>query len=143
MQMQWLIVALMFVLQPSTRDKAVVFVCEHGAAKSVVATAYFNKLAAERGLRERAIYRGTSPQDELSVATLKGLRDDGLSVPATKPSPITAADVTAATHIFAIGCSLPAHAKSSGKAEDWTDVPEVSDRYTEGNGGEALRRQSL
>jgi len=30
--LHWLIVALMFVLQPSTRDKAVVFVCEHGAA---------------------------------------------------------------------------------------------------------------
>ena len=29
---------------------AVMFVCEHGAAKSVIATAYFNKLAAERGL---------------------------------------------------------------------------------------------
>jgi hypothetical protein len=27
---------------------SIVFVCEHGAAKSVIATAYFNKLAAER-----------------------------------------------------------------------------------------------
>jgi arsenate reductase (thioredoxin) len=107
----------------------IVFVCEHGAAKSVIAAAYFNKLAAERGLRERAIYRGASPQAELSVATLKGLRDDGLSVPATKPASITLADVTAATHIFAIGCSLPDHARSSGKAEDWTDVPEVNDGY--------------
>lgn len=107
----------------------IVFVCEHGAAKSVIAAAYFNKLATERGLRERAIYRGASPQAELSVATLKGLRDDGLSVPSTKPAPISAADVTAATHIFAIGCSLPAHASSSGKAANWSDAPEVSDGY--------------
>jgi protein-tyrosine-phosphatase len=107
----------------------IVFVCEHGAAKSVIAAAYFNKLAAERGLRERAVYRGASPQAELSVATLKGLHDDGLSVPSTKPASITDADVTAATHIFAIGCSLPAHASSSRKAENWTDVPEVSDGY--------------
>jgi arsenate reductase (thioredoxin) len=107
----------------------IVFVCEHGAAKSVIAAAYFNKLAAERGLRERAIYRGASPQAELSVATLNGLRDDGLSVPSTKPASITATDVTAATHIFAIGCNLPAHASSSGKAENWADVPEVSDGY--------------
>ena len=107
----------------------IVFVCEHGAAKSVIAAAYFNKLAAERGLRERAIYRGSNPQDELSSATLKGLRDDGLTLPTSKPSSITAADVTAATHIFAIGCSLPAHAVSSGKAENWTDVPEVSEGY--------------
>ena len=70
----------------------IVFVCEHGAAKSVIAAAYFNTLAAERGLRERAIYRGASPQAELSVATLKGLRDDGLSVPSTKPAAIKQRD---------------------------------------------------
>src|SRR6478672_3071245 len=95
----------------------VVFVCEHGAAKSVVAAAYFNKIAAERGLPDRAIYRGANPQAELSVSALKGLREDGLDVPGAKPSPITPGDVTKATHIFAIGCSLPAHASASGKAE--------------------------
>ena len=110
-------------------QERIVFVCEHGAAKSVIAAAYFNKLAAERGLRERAIYRGASPQAELSVATLKGLRDDGLTVPTSKPGPITSDDVTSATRIFAIGCTLPTHAASSGKAESWADVPEVSDGY--------------
>jgi hypothetical protein len=55
--------------------------------------------------------------------------DDGRIVPTFKPASITSDDVTAATHIFAIGCSLPAHAASSGKAENWTDVPEVSDGY--------------
>ena len=109
--------------------QAIVFVCEHGAAKSVIAAAYFNKLAAERGLRERAIYRGASPQAELSVATLKGLREDGLVLPIEKPSSISQSDVSAATHIFAIGCALPSHASSSGKSDNWTDVPEVSDGY--------------
>jgi arsenate reductase len=108
----------------SAGNETVVFVCEHGAAKSVIATAYFNKLAAERGLPDRAIYRGANPQAELSVSALKGLREDGLAVPSAKPSPITAGDVTKATHIFAIGCSLPSHAASSGKAESWDDVPE-------------------
>jgi protein-tyrosine-phosphatase len=114
----------------NSADRArIVFVCEHGAAKSVIAASYFNKLAAERGLPDRAIYRGANPQAELSVATLKGLREDGLTLPTAKPSPITADDVTVATHVFAIGCSLPAHAASSGKADNWNDVPEVSDGY--------------
>ena len=95
----------------------IVFVCEHGAAKSVIAAAYFNKLAADRGLSERAIYRGVSPQAKLSVATLKGLREDRLSVPTSKPRAITSDDVTSATHIVAIGCRLPTHAASSGKAD--------------------------
>lgn len=120
------------------KTSTIVFVCEHGAAKSVIATAYFNRLAAERGLSERAIYRGASPQDELSAAALKGLRDDGLALPTAKPTSITSGEVTAATHIFAIGCSLPAHAAASGKAEDWTDVPEVSDGYAASR--DAIRR---
>ena len=106
---------------PSPR---VVFVCEHGAAKSVIATAYFNKIAAERGLPDRAIYRGANPQAELSVSALKGLKEDGLALPTDKPSPITNADVTAATHICASGCTLPSHAASSGKADSCDDVPE-------------------
>ena len=59
---------------------------EHGAAKSVIAAAYFNKLAAERGLPDRATYRGANPQAEHSVSALTGLREDGLTVPsAQKP----------------------------------------------------------
>ena len=103
---------------------AVVFVCEHGAAKSLVATAYFNKLARERGLPYRATFRGTDPQAELSVAAVKGLREDGLEVPDVKPAPITESDIDRATHVFAIGCTLPAAATRSGKAHDWTDVPD-------------------
>jgi protein-tyrosine-phosphatase len=110
-------------VEPSAEPQ-IVFVCEHGAAKSVIATAYFNKMAAERRLPDRAIYRGANPQAELSVWALKGLKDDGLTLPSDKPSPITSADVTAATHIFAIGCTLPTYAVSSGKADSWDDVPD-------------------
>jgi len=102
----------------------IVFVCEHGAAKSVIATAYFNKLAAERGLPYRATFRGTSPQAELSQRTVEALRADGVIVPDGKPTAIADTDVDRATHIFAIGCSLPDSARRSGKASDWSDVPE-------------------
>jgi arsenate reductase len=128
--MKTLIVALAIqTLSTPQRPPEIVFVCEHGAAKSVIAAAWFNKLATARGLRERAIYRGASPQAELSVATLRGLREDGVAVPTEKPAAISQGDVGSASHIFAIGCALPSHASSSGKAESWTDVPEVSDGY--------------
>jgi arsenate reductase (thioredoxin) len=118
------ILALMFLLQQTDRDPAVVFVCEHGAAKSVIATAYFNKLAAERGLPYRATFRGTSPQDELSVRAVAGLKADGVAVPSGKPAAISDDDVAGATHIFAIGCTLPDKARRSGKSADWSDVPD-------------------
>jgi arsenate reductase len=108
---------------PAGQEPTVVFVCEHGAAKSVIATAYFNKLAAERGLRARAIYRGVNPDAALSAAALKGLRDDGLPVPTESPSRIADADVDRASVIFAIGCTLPPRAAASGKADNWNDVP--------------------
>jgi len=110
--------------QDAARPASVVFVCEHGAAKSVIATAYFNKLSRERGLPYRATFRGTDPQAELSVAALKGLRDDGLEIPDGKPRAIEPADVERATHVFAIGCTLPASATASGKAASWSDVPD-------------------
>ncbi|HKJ40410.1 MAG TPA: hypothetical protein VJ972_16695 [Anaerolineales bacterium] len=38
-----------------TQTSTIVFVCEHGSAKSIVASAYFNKLTAENGLDIRSI----------------------------------------------------------------------------------------
>ncbi len=122
---QLLMVATLWLAQSAMpAEPTVVFVCEHGAAKSLIATAYFNKIAAEKGLRARALYRGVNPQADLSVSALKGLRDDGLTTPDQKPSPISQTDVNAATVIFAIGCTLPANATASGKADTWDDVPE-------------------
>jgi protein-tyrosine-phosphatase len=103
---------------------SVIFVCEHGAAKSVIAAAYFNKIAAERGLPARATFRGTAPQEELSTRAVAGLRADGLTIPDGKPRAIAEGEVAAATHVLAIGCALPASAVASGKAIDWSDVPD-------------------
>ena len=120
------VIALALVLPaaaPAATDPMVVFVCEHGAAKSVIASAYFNKIAAEKGLRARAVYRGVNPEAALSVSALKGLRDDGLTAPTQNPSAITPQDVETAAVIFAIGCALPKHAVDSGKTDTWMDVP--------------------
>jgi arsenate reductase (thioredoxin) len=120
----FLAVLIVIAQTASSADPTVVFVCEHGAAKSVIATAYFNKIAAERGLKARATYRGVNPQADLSVSAMKGLKEDGLSVDEHKPSPISQGDVDQATVIFAIGCTLPSNAVASGKAGSWDDVPE-------------------
>src|SRR5262245_61797607 len=128
MTMNLMIAALLLSDGQSAKAPAappsIIFVCEHGAAKSVIATAYFNKLAADRGLPYRATFRGTSPQDDLSARAIAGLRADGIAIPDGKPSAIAPDDVARATHIFAIGCTLPSAAARSGKATDWNDVPD-------------------
>ena len=120
------LLALAALAQPSTGAASphVVFVCEHGAAKSLIASAYFNKLAAERGLAARATFRGVDPQDALSLRAVAGLKEDGLPIPDGRPTAISAADLSAATHVFAIGCALPADAMATGKASSWNDVPD-------------------
>ena len=110
--------------QPVSASPTVVFVCEHGAAKSLLATAYFNKFAQERGLPYRSTFRGTAPQEALSTRVVEGLRADGIAIPDGKPTALQSADISRATHIFAIGCALPAAATESGKASDWSDVPD-------------------
>jgi hypothetical protein len=125
MSIHVVVLAIGFLLQGSaTRAPAIVFVCEHGAAKSLIATAYFNQLAAERGLPYRATFRGTTPQEDLSVRAVAGLKADGVAVPSGKPAAIAESDISGASHIFAIGCTLPDKAGRSGKATEWSDVPD-------------------
>src|SRR5205814_1901288 len=48
----------------------VLFVCLHGAAKSVIAAAHFRRLAGARGLTIDAVAAGTAPQAELAPAAV-------------------------------------------------------------------------
>jgi protein-tyrosine-phosphatase len=107
----------------------VVFVCEHGAAKSVVASQYFNKLAGERGLTVRAIARGAEPQAELSVSAVKGLKEDGLAPPPDAPRPLTASDVRSSARVIAFDCEQPVMKALRGMDACWDDVPATADDY--------------
>ena len=51
----------------------VLFVCLHGAAKSVVAAAHFRRLAAARGLSMTAVAAGTEPDAELAPGCGQGV----------------------------------------------------------------------
>jgi arsenate reductase len=114
----------------ATTSSQVLFVCEHGAAKSVIAASYFNKLAAERGLSERAIARGVQPDPVYSSAVVRGLQQDGVSVKEGKPAKVTEADVAKAARVVTLGCKLPTASRSADKAEDWADLPSPSENYS-------------
>src|SRR5215469_4641202 len=78
----------------------VVFICEHGAAKSVIAAAYFNKLAAERHLNFHAIARGLSPQPDLSSAAVAGLERDAVPFSKEKPRLFSPEEVQTAVRVI-------------------------------------------
>src|SRR5262245_49763577 len=85
----------------------VVFVCEHGAAKSILSASIFNKLARERGLNIRAIARGTNPDPEISPKVAAGLSADGLVSSESAPKKISKADLAGARRVITF-CVLPA-----------------------------------
>src|SRR5687767_4851917 len=107
----------------------VVFVCEHGAAKSVIAAAHFNRLAAQRGLGVRAIARGGDPQPQPSTATVAGLRGDGLLPAPSVPQPLTGRDVRGSAHLVAFDCAAPSMKSLSAVGTCWDDVPPISEGY--------------
>jgi arsenate reductase (thioredoxin) len=115
--------------EPARPAAEVVFICEHGAAKSVVASEYFNRLAAERGLAVRAIARGADPQADLSVSAVKGLKGDGLPPTLDTPRPLTAGDLRRSARVVAFDCEQPAMKALKGMDACWDDVPAVSDDY--------------
>jgi protein-tyrosine-phosphatase len=111
-----------------TQTPTIIFVCEHGAAKSVVAAAHFNKLAGEMNLNIRAIARGTTPDAELSPKTVEGLKNDGLTPTESAPHKLSLADIESAQRVVAF-CNLPEEYQSKAPTEQWNDVPPVSEDY--------------
>jgi arsenate reductase len=112
----------------SQHEPIIVFVCEHGAAKSIVAASYFNKLARERNLSIQAVARGTEPQDALAPSAEKGLRQDGLTATEQKPIALTRAEATRAAQVITF-LPLPKEYYSVAKVEEWNDVPPTGENY--------------
>jgi arsenate reductase len=83
------------------------FICDHGAAKSIISAAEFNKMAEQRGPPHRTIARGTNPDSSFSPAAVSRLRKDGLQEHKGKPQMVTAADVNKADRVLTLGCKLP------------------------------------
>jgi protein-tyrosine-phosphatase len=116
----------------------VLFVCEHGNVKSLMAASYFNQLAAERKLPLQALSRGVAI-DSTSVPSpiVAGLRAEGIEVKDFQPQAVRIDDATRSRQVVTIGTDLPQAAQPTGaKVEQWNDVPAASTNY-------AAARESL
>jgi hypothetical protein len=112
---------------PVAARARVLFVCVHGAAKSVVAAAHLRRLAAERGLAVDAAAAGVEPDPEVSPGAVKGLAADGLRPGLDRPRPVTLHDLERATRVVTFGCEV--RPRAGQPCEPWDDVPAVSDGY--------------
>jgi arsenate reductase (thioredoxin) len=124
----------------SEPPQAVVFVCEHGSVKSLIAREWFTRLAAARGLHVRAVSRGVTPDPSVPAAVADHLRQDGFDVGGFQPRPLAPADLEGALRVVTIGAELPAWVARAGRpVESWDGVPPASEGY-EGS-RDALRKR--
>lgn len=124
--------ALLAAAQDAKKPDAspkVVFVCEHGSAKSIIAAAHFERLAKEEGLQVEVIARGSAPEAEVGQAVRNGLRADGITLGDVKPMAVTSADLRGATKVISFGPDLSSVNKEKISVEDWSATPEVSEDY--------------
>ena len=109
------------VPHPAPPVQTVLFVCPHGAAKSVLAGSYFNRFAAQIGLETRAIARGTDPDAEIS----ERVREDvGSALCAEQPTRLSSADIAGADLVVAFDLAE----QDLGAAPDraWNALPPLS-----------------
>lgn len=103
----------------------ILFVCEHGNVKSIMAMSYFNRLAEQRGSKFRAIARGTSPNStNIPAAIADGLRKDGFDLRDFRPMALSESDLRSSYKAIMIGTDLPKVSHGIGATpEVWSDVP--------------------
>jgi protein-tyrosine-phosphatase len=113
-----------------SRAPRVVFVCEHGTVKSVIAMALFNKMAEERGLAARALSRGLASEPSVPAAIAEHLRADGLALGGFRPAPLAKSDLAGALRVVAIGVDTgPVTSGGAVPVERWDDIPPASVDY--------------
>jgi arsenate reductase (thioredoxin) len=107
--------------------RTVVFVCQHGAAKSVLAAALLERLAAEQGLPLRALARGTQPEPQVAPAVTAALLAQGIDVGAWQPRPVTPDDLARAWRVISFGPDLSQLHHAGTPVQVWSNVPAVAD----------------
>jgi protein-tyrosine-phosphatase len=132
------------VPEPTPAPTQIVFVCEHGSVKSVIAMAWFERLARKRGLDVRAISRGMTPDAAVPTAIADRLRQDGFELGAFQPGGFSKQDLEGARRVVAIGVDTAAvTATSSVPVEVWDDIPPATQHYDEARDALRARIEAL
>ena len=107
----------------------VLFVCLHGAAKSVIAAEYLRLLAARRGIPIETSAAGVEPDIEIPPAVVSSLLAEGVDVRGREPIGVRREMLERADRVVSFGCDLSGLTPGGAVVTEWTDVPAVSDGF--------------
>jgi protein-tyrosine-phosphatase len=116
----------------------IVFVCEHGNVKSLIASRWFDRLAAARGLALRSVSRGLSPEGGVPVPIAGHLRSDGFDVAGFRPRALEPEDLVG-SRLVLIGADPPPWVPREAAVVRWDGIPPASERYEDSR--DALRER--
>jgi protein-tyrosine-phosphatase len=109
--------------------RTVLFLCPHGAAKSVMAAAYCQQLADERHLPLIATLAGTDPDPDIAPGVVAGLRAEAIDVSDHRPRRVTSADVESTWRVVLLGCDLNELPLVPTPIAQWDEVPPASQGF--------------
>ena len=107
----------------------IVFVCQQGYGKSLVAARHFERKAAAYGLNVQVLARGITPATSVTPAIVSALAKEGFDVAPFRPAALTAADIEAADRIVSFGVDVPEALSITQRVDD---VPALSQDYGAG-----------
>ena len=121
----------------------VLFVCPHGAAKSVLAAALFNQQGARHGLGTVAVAAGTDPDPRFLPSVVAAVQELGVDLSGQQPRQVTAGDLQAAWRVVSFGCDLAGLLGPGQTVVCWDDVPPLSQEFAAGHAVIAARVRRL
>jgi arsenate reductase len=114
------------IFAQSNEKQTIVFVCEHGGARSTIASVYFNKMARENHLLYHSIFRALTPDSTISKETKNGLSKDGFETASLVPVALTLKDVDTNVMLISLDCMVPS---SYHTDKSWNGIPAISNDY--------------
>jgi arsenate reductase (thioredoxin) len=127
----------------ATSPETVLFVCEHGSVKSLLAKLLFERAAEREGLKVQAVSRGISPDAEVPDWMRAALTRDGFNIGQWRPTALSAADIHSAHRVVAFDVALPPDTDARPALERWDGLPSVSEDYLVGREAIASRIDEL
>jgi len=104
----------------------VLFLCPHGAAKSVIAAAMFYELIRRRHMEITVSSAGIEPDDEINPIAVETLRARQLPIP-DAPQLVTKHHVERADIVVSLGCAIDNLPAQPRRWVDWSDAPAASE----------------